>query len=192
MKDKLPILPVLIGPPGVGKSTIAEVINELPSVGVKVLDGDSFISAEGIRRLQENTWDDTDRVKYLLNMAQGATQQIIERNKIMLIDAMTTRWMRHFFANKVQQLANIDLKWVHVTRAFHPDELTALIEERKKAGHPINSITVFERFTRQFEPLDQPFDILENPGSHVPKRVLVARVHSLLERLYEDRTDTKR
>lgn len=182
MKELQSILPVFIGPPGVGKTTIAEILTKIPDL--KALDGDSFISEEGIKRLQNNTWDDSDRRAYLTNMARGAIQEIHERCRIILIDAMTTQWMRDFFLDQTIQNSNILVKWVHVTRNFSDQEIEILVAERKKAGHPINNRQAFERYHNQFEPLILPFESLVNHGTAEPLEALELRVMSLINRLY--------
>lgn len=186
MRKTEPILPVLIGPPGVGKTTISDVINNRLDSTIRVLDGDSFISEKGIARLQANTWDDSDRFNYLASMAEGAIAEIKDQKKIVLIDAMTTRWMRQFFTREVKLNSDITLKWVEVSRHFQGQEVDILIEERRQAGHPINSLQVFERFTNQFEPLEPPFERLVNPGSSVSFDVLEERIWSIMDKLYEN------
>ena len=140
--EKLNKITVMIGPPGVGKNTIGDLINTKLS-GFYCLDGDNFISPKGITRLQTGLWNDDDRREYLNLMASGTTERASNGEKIIVADAMTTRWMREFFENRVRARGNFILAWILVTRRFAEGEIEKMISERAARGHPMNSMEIF-------------------------------------------------
>lgn len=165
---------VMIGPPGVGKNTIGDLINSRIN-GICCLDGDNFISARGISRLQTGLWNDDDRREYLSLMATGVTKKAGNGEKIVVADAMTTRWMRDFFENQVRSQGNFTLAWILVTRKFIEGEIEKMVAERAAAGHPMNSLEVFRKYFDAFEPVNQEHLILKNPGPKGGEKCIVYR-----------------
>lgn len=133
IKKEVSKIAVLIGPPGVGKNTIGDLINSQLE-GIQCLDGDSFISEEGIKRLQTGLWGDDDRREYLSLMAIAAAATAKNNEKTVLTDAMTTGWMREFFENQIRAQGSLTLAWVLVTRKFAQGEIEELVAERAAKG----------------------------------------------------------
>lgn len=176
---------VMIGPPGVGKNTIGDIINAKLN-GFHCLDGDNFISANGILRLQTGLWNDDDRREYLGLMAMGVTERAGNGEKIILADAMTTRWMREFFENQIRAQGNFTLAWILVTRQFADGEIEKMIAERAAAGHPMNSMVVFRKYFDAFETISQKHLTLSNPGPRGGEDKLLKEVRRILSKIYND------
>jgi len=181
--ERLKKIVVMIGPPGVGKNTIGDLINSKLN-GVKFLDGDSFISEKGINRLQTGLWNDEDRREYLASMAIGATNEVSNGIRIVVADAMTTNWMREFFEKQVRAQGNLTLAWVLVMRKFAEGEIEKMVEERAARNHPMNSIEVFQKYFNAFESLTQPHLVLHNPGPKAGEAALLKAVSGILKKVY--------
>ncbi|OGG06330.1 hypothetical protein A2872_01215 [Candidatus Gottesmanbacteria bacterium RIFCSPHIGHO2_01_FULL_42_12] len=175
---------VMIGPPGVGKNTIGDLINRKIR-GFCCLDGDSFISPTGVIRLQTGLWSDDDRREYLSLMATGVTERANNGEKIVIADAMTTKWMREFFENRVREQGNFVLAWILVTRQFEEGEVEKMIAERAAAGHPMNSLAVFHKYFNAFETIEQNHLTLQNPGPRAGEKALLTQTAKILSQVYE-------
>lgn len=183
--NKFEKIAVMIGPPGVGKNTIGDLINNNLK-NFSCLDGDSFISPKGIKRLQTGLWNDDDRREYLSLAAIEVTKRTQIGEKLVLADAMTTNWMREHFENQIRAQGNFILAWILVTREFAEGEIEKLVAERAKRGHPINSVEVFQRYSEAFEPITQPYLELRNPGPKAGENKLLEIVKNIFKKVYED------
>ena len=185
MKNVENKIAVMIGPPGVGKNTIGDLINSRLK-GVYCLDGDNFISQNGIARLQTGLWNNDDRREYLGLMATKVAERAGNGDRIVIADAMTTRWMREFFENQVRCQGNFTLAWILVTRKFAKGEIEKMIAERAAVGHPMNSMEVFRKYFDAFETISQKHLILSNPGPRGGENKLLKEVRKILSKIHND------
>ena len=147
MKNKIPLLLVVMGVSGCGKSTLAKAISV--ALNLRMVDGDDLHSTQSIVKMQAGiALDDADRWPWLDRianyLASGATQDNSEPGRVIACSAL-----KRSYRDRIRkQLAGL--------RFIFLDGDDALIRSRMAArtGHFM-----------QLELLDSQLRTLERPGA---------------------------
>ena len=168
---------LLYGPPGVGKSTVGEVMGE--EFGLTFFDGDDEMNASEREKVSSGDWGDNDRRALLLRRAKRINQ-LYRESKVGVVtaSAMTKKWMREFLSDHTDPF----LQFVLVSTLIKQAEMDQLIQDRHKQGHPI-SLEAFHKFTGQFEPPEEPIVQLDNPHDPAKKEELIKEIARVLKQL---------
>jgi gluconate kinase len=156
---------VITGQPANGKTTVGRILHE--SMGFAYIEGDDFITPPGKTRLNNGTWDDTDRRIYLSRMAAKAVESQRENPQVVIVDCLTTRWMREFLVDQITAInRDLAIGFILINRELSEEQITDIARKRSAAGHALD-VGALNRFRQAFESWDPhlPHIELQNPGN---------------------------
>lgn len=171
MSNEQSRITILTGKPADGKTTIGRLMEE---IGFKCIEGDDFITPIGKIRLNNGTWNDTDRKLYLTRMAADAVESAHDHTKIVIADCLTTQWMREFLSESIS-LINSDLAigFILIERELDEAQVRHIAEIRSRQGHAldVNALIAFRNAFESWDP-NIPCVKLVNPGNNDMDKLL--------------------
>jgi gluconate kinase len=155
---------VITGRPADGKTTVGRLLHE--KMGFICIEGDDFITPAGKIRLNNGTWNDTDRRIYISRMAAAAVESRQDNPDVVIVDCLTTVWMREFLIRQIQAVnQSLAVGFILIERELSNQKLNEIALERSSHGHALD-VSALVKFRHDFEPWNShvPAIHLINPG----------------------------
>ncbi|MFA6512496.1 MAG: AAA family ATPase [Patescibacteria group bacterium] len=155
---------VITGQPANGKTTVGRILHD--TMDFTYIEGDDFVTPLGKKRLNNGTWDDTDRRIYISRMAAQAVEAQRDNPLVVIVDCLTTRWMREFLVDQITAINNdLAVGFILIERELSEVQVEEIAAKRSAAGHALD-IEALQRFRHAFEPWDPRLTHIElnNPG----------------------------
>lgn len=167
---------ILFGPPGVGKTTIGQIIQD--KFGIPFFDADTDKTEEEKRLLASGQWTDENRKAVIDRIAHRLTE--VDRGReIVIATPLTKQWMRDRLITQVQER----IHFILITSRLNQERIASLVNSRRqKEGHPIN-LDQLKRFTEEFEPPTMPHLTIENPQTRINHSELISQIGEILKQI---------
>ena len=170
-------LTIITGQPANGKTTVGRLLQE--SFGFVCIEGDDFITPIGKTRLNNGSWNDTDRKVYLSRMAASAVEIKQDNPDVVVVDCLTTRWMREFLVTQIHAINHsLAVGFILIDRQLTSENITQIAALRSAQGHALD-VDALVRFRQAFEPWDPklPCVSFTNPGDgNIHQLLMLAQI----------------
>lgn len=171
---------IITGQPANGKTTIGRLLYS--QAGFPYIEGDAYITPIGKTRLNNGSWDDTDRRIYLSRMAADAVELSFNHPDVIVVDCLTTRWMREFLVGQIHAVNQmLAVGFILLERNLSSCDIDTIAALRVSQGHALDKYALV-RYRNAFEPWDpglNPYLTLTNPGDGNWQQLLASTLVTL-------------